>query len=73
MHFTADEVTAALKSKTLLCNNPVMLSSISIYSEFAHYFPSIYVMIWVLLLSYTHIVRVFDPASAFVQRLFCPL
>jgi hypothetical protein len=29
-------------------------------------------MIWVLLLSYTHIVRVFDPAS-FVQRLFCPL
>jgi hypothetical protein len=30
-------------------------------------------MIWVLLLSYTHIVRVFDPASAFVQRLFYPL
>jgi hypothetical protein len=40
-----------------------MLSSISIYSEFVSLttFPSIYVMIWVLLLSYTHIVRVFDP------------
>jgi hypothetical protein len=73
MHFTADEVTAALKSKTLLCNNPVILSSISIEFVSLTTFPSIYVMIWVLLLSYTHIVRVFDPASAFVQRLFCPL
>jgi uncharacterized integral membrane protein len=73
MHFTADEVTAALKSKTLLCTNPVILSSISIYLNSFHSLLSVNMMIWVLLLSYTHIVRVFDPASAFVQRLFYPL
>jgi hypothetical protein len=65
MHFTVDEVTA-LKSKTLLCNNPVILSSISIYSEFVSLTTSRqYVMIWVLLLSYTHIIRVFDLRQLF--------